>query len=137
MVSNDIESIKIGDSFVKKFIFTKEAVKLFSQLVDDKAPIHVDQNFATSKGLKGNIVHGFFISSIFSGILGQNLPGSNAVINLFNIKFHKKVYFNEQIIFIVKVLAVTKSVKAVSLSLEAKNLNEEKVVTGDTICSFI
>jgi len=137
MVNNDIESVKTDDSFVKKFIFTKEAVKLFSQLVDDKAPIHTDLNFAISKGLKGNIVHGFFISSIFSGILGQNLPGPNTVINLFNINFHKKVYLDEQLIFTVKVLSVTKSVKAVSLSLEAKNLDEEKVVTGDTICSFI
>lgn len=137
MVNNEIESVKIGDSFVKKFLFTKEAVKLFSQLVDDRAPIHIDQNFAISKGLKGNIVHGFFISSIFSGMLGQNLPGPNTVINLFNIKFHKKTYLNEQLVFTVKVLSVTKSVKAVSLSLEAKNLNQEKVATGDTICSFI
>jgi 3-hydroxybutyryl-CoA dehydratase len=136
MVS-ELESIKVGDFFVKKFIFTKEAVELFSQLVDDRAPIHIDKSFAISKGLEENIVHGFFISSIFSGILGQKLPGPNTVINLFNIKFHTKVYLNEQIIFKVQVLSITKSVKAVSLSLEAINLNDIKVISGDTICSFI
>ena len=89
------------------------------------------------RGLKKNIVHGFYISSIFSGILGEKLPGPKTVINTLNLKFHEKVFIDEEIIFKVKIHSLVKSVKAVVLSLNAINNKKKIVISGDCICSFI
>ena len=62
------QDLKIGQNIKKKFVFKRNLVLKFAETVDDKAPIHIDLGYAKKKGLKKNIVHGFYISSIFSGI---------------------------------------------------------------------
>ena len=119
-----------------KNLFSKNLVLKFIETVDDKAPIHVDLDYAKKRGLK-NIVHGFYISSIFSGMLGEKLPGPKTVINTLNLKFHRKVFIDDEIVFRVKINLLTKSVKAVVLSLKATNKKQKIVVSGDCICSFI
>tara|TARA_Y100000741_G_scaffold210784_1_gene160532 strand:+ start:110 stop:517 length:408 start_codon:yes stop_codon:yes gene_type:complete len=130
-------NLKVGQTLKKKFIFKKSLVIKFAEIVDDNAPIHVNLNYAKKKGLKKNIVHGFYISSIFSGMLGEKLPGPKTVINTLNLKFHEKVFIDEEIIFKVKINSLTESVKAVVLSLRAENKKKKIIVSGDCICSFI
>ena len=130
-------NLKVGQTLKKKFVFKKSLVIKFAEIVDDNAPIHVNLNYAKKKGLKKNIVHGFYISSIFSGMLGEKLPGPKTVINTLNLKFHEKVFIDEEIIFKVKINSLTESVKAVVLSLRAENKKKKIIVSGDCICSFI
>ncbi len=130
-------NLKVGQTLKKKFVFKKNLVMKFAEISDDNAPIHVNLNYAKKKGLKNNIVHGFYISSIFSGMLGERLPGPKTVINTLNLKFHEKVFIDEEIIFKVKINSLTKSVKAVLLSLRAENKKKKIVISGDCICSFI
>ncbi len=131
------QDLKIGQTLKKKFIFKRNLVLKFAETVDDKAPIHIDLDYAKKRGLKKNIVHGFYISSIFSGMLGEKLPGPKTVINTLNLKFHRKVFIDDEIVFRVKINLLTKSVKAVVLSLKATNKKQKIVVSGDCICSFI
>jgi acyl dehydratase len=132
-----LNNLKVGLTYKKKFIFKKNLVIKFGEIADDNAPIHMNLNFAKKRGLKKNIVHGFYISSIFSGILGEKLPGPKTVINTLNLKFHEKVFIDEEIIFKVKIHSLVKSVKAVVLSLNAINNKKKIVISGDCICSFI
>lgn len=130
------ESLKINQNEKKIFHFTEKKVKIFSELVDDFASIHHDIGFAKKKGLKKNIVHGFFISSIFSGMLGEKLPGSNSLINNISIKFHKKVFLDQKIIFTIKITHLIKSVRAVNLELKATDKSKTLYVSGEALCSF-
>lgn len=131
------QDLKVNQTIQKKFIFKKNLVLNFAKIVDDNAPIHVDPGYAKKRGLKKNIVHGFYISSIFSGMLGEKLPGPKTVINTLNLKFYEKVFVDDEIIFKVKINSLTKSVKAVVLSLKAINKKKRTVVSGNCICSFI
>ena len=70
-------------------------------------------------------------------MLGEKLPGPKTVINTLNLKFHRKVFIDDEIVFRVKINLLTKSVKAVVLSLKATNKKQKIVVSGDCICSFI
>jgi len=105
-------------------------------MVDDLAPFHFDKGFAQKHGFPDRIVHGFLISSFFSGILGQNLPGPSSVINQTSFKYHLPVFIGQRIIYSVSVEKITDAVKAVSLSLKATNNSDNIVINGSAICSF-
>ena len=137
MLSKKFENLKSNQTSKKKFHFSQQKVKVFSKIVDDFAPIHHDIIFAKRKGLKKNIVHGFFLSSIFSGMLGEKVPGPNSVINTINLKFHNKVYVGQKLIFKIKIIYLAKSVRAVNLELTAMDKNKVLYVSGEALCSFI
>ena len=136
MLNKNFKDIKIKQNIKKTFHFSQQKVEIFSKLVDDYAPIHHDVSFAKKKGLKKNIVHGFFLSSVFSGMLGEKLPGPNSVINTISLKFHKKVFVGQKIFFKVKVTRLTPSVRVVNLELEGKDKNKILYVSGEALCSF-
>ena len=69
------DKLKIGDraSIIKRFV--DEDILTFSELSNDKNPIHLDSNFASKTNFGRKIVHGMLIASLFSGLLGEKLPG--------------------------------------------------------------
>ena len=132
-----LKDIKAGDKVETEFIISKKRIKLFSELVDDYAPIHFDEEFAKVKGFEGSVAHGLLTSSFISGVLGNKLPGPNSVINEINVKYHLPVYPEQKITVVIQVQRVIESVNAVYLDIKIK---EEKtssiVISGRAICSF-
>ena len=132
-----IDQLKLGMSTKKKITFDREKVSSFANLVDDHAPIHQDEDFAKRQGFETTLVHGMFINSQFSGLLGQQLPGQKTVLNTINGKFHKPVHIGESVTFIVEVKQIVPAVKAVVLTLSAKTREGETVFSGSATCSFL
>ena len=116
--------------------FNPETVSAFGALVDDHAPIHFDESFARDGGFSGCVVHGFLLGSVFSGILGQQLPGPLSVINTVTLKLHRPTLIGESLEYQVKVDQFSEAVGAVVLSLSAKNSLGEIVISGKATCSF-
>ena len=131
----EFEKLEVGQTIERNFIFTDAAVTLYSDLVGDNSAIHMDENFARIRGFQTRVVHGMFVQSMFSGLLGSGLPGENSVINSLSIKFHCPVMVGDSVNFKVSIGSLIPSVKAVSLDLSA--LIENKIhVSGKAICSF-
>ena len=115
----NLDDISVGQSARHEFTFSKDVVTRFGDLVDDHAPVHFDAVFAESQGFDGTIVHGYLLASLFSGLLGERLPGPNTVINALSLKYHQPV-----------------PVGAVLLKLTAAKSDGEIAVSGRTTCSF-
>ena len=127
--------MNVKHSFSKNFVFTEEKVENFAYLCEDHAPVHFDKNYAIKMGYKNKIVHGFFISSIFSGILGNHLPGKNSVIRTINLNFMNPVFIKDEIIFKVEVDKIIESVKNIQLLLTAIRKSDEKIIIkGNASC---
>jgi len=127
--------INLKNTFSKNFVFTDEKVESFANLCDDQAPVHFDKNFAIKMGYNNKIVHGFFVSSIFSGILGNHLPGKNSVIRNINLNFMNPVFSKDEIIFKVEVEKIIESVKNIQLLLTAKRKIDDKIIIkGSASC---
>jgi enoyl-CoA hydratase len=116
--------------------FNREIVLAFGALVDDYAPIHFDETFAKEGGFAGCVVHGFLLGSVFSGMLGQQLPGPLSVINTVTLKMHRPTLIGESLEYQVKVDQFSEAVGAVVLSLTAKNSIGEIAISGKATCSF-
>ena len=77
-VSGDLKNdySKIGSTAEVIHKFSQEDVIGFANLCGDDNPIHTDPEFAKSTMFKETIVHGIFVSSLFSTIFGKSITGS-------------------------------------------------------------
>jgi 3-hydroxybutyryl-CoA dehydratase len=70
---------------------TDAEIDRFAALSGDYSPLHMDAQFAASRGFTGRVVHGAYLSSLGSQIIGMHLPGENCLLHSFQMKFAKPV----------------------------------------------
>jgi acyl dehydratase len=127
--------LKVGMSVRRSYHFDGHRVMCFAHLVGDFAPVHMDHDFAIEQGFSGRIVHGLFVQSIISGLLGEGIPGKHSVINTVSIKIHRPVLVGETVDYEVKIVGITPSVRALSLSF-AGCVGGQTTISGKVLCSF-
>jgi acyl dehydratase len=135
MDSYSFGDLSIGMTSERRYLFTEQRVETFATLVDDKAPVHQDLEFARNQGFEGRIVHGLFVQSIISGMLGNEIPGSKSVINSISMKMHGPVLVGQTVKYRIEIMALTLAVAAVSLNFSGM-LDEKIVISGKALCSF-
>ena len=74
------ENIDVGlkESFTA--FLTEEMMSDFAVIIGDHNPLHIDEAFAKDNGFKGNVVYGMLVSSLYSRLVGMNLPGKCALL---------------------------------------------------------
>lgn len=108
-----ISEYKIGMAAELTRSFSDEDVYLFSKLSGDINPVHLDENYAKETIFGARIVHGALVSSVFSTIFANNLPGAGCIYLKSENRFLKPVYLNEPVHFKVEVTDVIKEKKRV------------------------
>jgi len=88
---------KVGDRVEIKRIFIDEDILKFSELSKDNNPIHLDPIFASKTNFGKQIVHGMLVASLFSGLLGQKLPGKGTIYLGQTINFLNPVFIDEEV----------------------------------------
>ena len=73
------EDIKIGDAAEFERNISAEDVAGFARLSGDHNPLHVDPNYGQTSRFHGNVVHGMFLSSLFSTLVGMHCPGKKSL----------------------------------------------------------
>ena len=63
----------------EKITITDKMVRDFSELVGDKNPIHLDDEYSKNSIFGKRIVHGMLLSSFFSKIIATNYPGEGSI----------------------------------------------------------
>ena len=135
MDNYSIQDLSVGMLVARSYLFSEERVRAFANLVDDMAPVHTDAAFASLQGFEGKIVHGLFVQSPISGMLGNEIPGANSVINSLNMKMHRPVLVGQTVEYRVEIVALTHAVMAVTLSFSGV-VEGEVVISGKALCSF-
>ena len=89
--------IKVGDSYQKDIVVLREDGRKFAALSGDFNPIHTDDEYAKNTRFGQCIVHGIYMGSIISGILGNEFPGNGTIYLEQDLKFLKPVYYEKEI----------------------------------------
>jgi len=108
------------------FSFSMEEMLTFAKLSGDFNPIHMDSNFAKSKGFDSPIIYGLLLSSQMSRLIGQELPDKNTVLTGIQIDFMKPSYPGEKLIF--EAHLFTKSDSTNALEFKCNISRDQKIL---------
>ncbi len=125
-----ILELNVGDyAECVKCIEDKDVV-LFSEVSGDRNPVHLNEDYASTTRFKHRIAHGHLVSSLFSALLGTELPGQGSIYLSQDIHYLKPVYLNDEIRAVVKVVECDTTRNRVKLETNAYNQNNEIVISG-------
>jgi 3-hydroxybutyryl-CoA dehydratase len=130
MVGITIGDLKLGDSAFFQKTITDADVLLFAGVTGDMNPVHINDVYAQTSMFKKRIVHGGLVSSLFSTVLGTQLPGMGTIYLEQNSRFTKPVYLQDTIKAVVEVEEINLEKNRVKLKTTAYNQNGEAVVIG-------
>jgi acyl dehydratase len=89
--------IKIGAQAFFTHKVTKEDVDRFAVLSGDFNPLHLDSQYAATTDFGRPIVHGMFLASLFSRLVGMYIPGKRCLYLSQSLDFVQPVYVGEEI----------------------------------------
>jgi 3-hydroxybutyryl-CoA dehydratase len=129
----DISKYKVGDkaSITKKI--TTEMVIQFSEISEDKNPLHLDEEFAKTTMFKERISHGMLVGSLISAVIANKMPGEGAIYLSQSLKFIKPVKHNDIITAEVVVDEIIYDKRRLKLITTCTNQNDEQVLLGEAI----
>lgn len=130
MKGKTVHEMKLGDSASFSKTITDFDVKMFAGITGDFNPVHIDKEFAKNTPFKDRIAHGMLVASLFSTILGTQLPGEGAIYTGQELKFTKPVYLEDTITATVTITELDVEKNRVVLETIATNQNGDIVIKG-------
>jgi len=127
------KNLKVGDRASLSKVFTEEDVMQFANLSADTNPIHLDERFAAASVFGQRIVHGMLTASLFSGLIGVELPGEGAIYLGQSLTFKAPVLIGEQVTASVEIVKVREDKPIVTLRTLCVNNEGQVVVEGEAV----
>jgi phosphate acetyltransferase len=124
------DEIKVGDSASLSRTITTYDITSFAAVTGDYNPAHMDTEYAKGDIFHKIVAHGMLGGSLFSALLGMQLPGPGTIYLDQSLKFVKPVFPGDKITATVKVTKKVKKNNVVFLDCICVNQKKEKVITG-------
>lgn len=133
MKGKTIHEMTIGESASWSKMICDEDVTIFAQVSGDFNPVHVDEAFAKTTIFKNRIAHGMLCGSLFSTILGTQLPGEGSIYISQDLSFKKPVFLNDTITATCTVKELQVERNRVIMETIARNQNGDLVISGTAV----
>ncbi len=130
------DTLKVGDKSSVKKVFTQRDVELFANLSGDVNPVHLDQAVAEVSVFKDKVVHGMLAASLFSTIIGTQMPGPGSIYLGQNVKFKAPVFLGEEVEAILEVVNIRKDKPIATLKALCKKADGTVVIEGEAVVLF-
>lgn len=125
--------LKVGDWAELTKQFTPDVVSAFSEVSEDRNPLHLLPEFAAKTQFKKPIVHGALVSSLFSGLLGLHLPGAGTVYLSQSSQFSRPVLVGDSVRARVTIKSIRADKPIVTFTTEAFDGTGTLVVSGEAV----
>lgn len=130
-------ALEIGQSASISKVFTEEEVENFASLSEDRNPVHLDEEFAKSSIFGQRIVHGMLVASLFSGLLGEKLPGKGTIYLGQSLNFTAPVSIGEEITATVEIINIRDDKPIVTLRTWCVDSKGNTVINGEAVVKAI
>jgi acyl dehydratase len=127
---------KLGQQASISRSFTEQDVNDFARLSGDFNPIHIDPEFAKTTIFGQRIVHGVLVSSLFSNLLAEKVPGKGSIYLGQTFKFKKPVFFDQTVTAKVEVINIREDKPIVTMRTICTNEQGEELITGEAVLMF-
>ncbi|CAH0557825.1 unnamed protein product [Brassicogethes aeneus] len=118
-----LKDFKVGSKVFATRKITRKDLEDFARISGDFNTVHMNEG----------VVHGAFLNSIVSGVIGTKLPGPGCLVVQQTLNFPKKCFINEEIKVTVELEEIRKIWK---VSFNCK-VEDKTVLFGDAKLVFI
>ncbi|WP_409012141.1 MaoC family dehydratase [Aeromonas salmonicida] len=125
--------LEIGQKASLTKRFGAAEVEAFASLSEDFNPLHLDSTFAATTPFERPIVHGMLLASLFSGLLGQQLPGKGAVYLGQSLSFKQPVFVGDEVTAEVEIIAMRSDKPIITLATRILAAGDALAVTGEAV----
>ncbi len=113
--------------------FGPAEVAAFAGLSEDFNPLHLDPDFAATTVFERPIVHRMLLASLFSGLLGQQLPGKGSIYLGQSLAFKQPVFVGDEVTAEVEVIALRSDKPIATLATRIFTQGGALAVTGEAV----
>ena len=107
-------------------------IESFSDISEDRNPIHLSEDAGNASIFKSRVVHGMLSASLFSALLGEYLPGHGAIYLSQSLQFTRPVYPGDEVTASVTVINIDNVKNRITLKCEAK-VGDKLVIKGEAL----
>jgi 3-hydroxybutyryl-CoA dehydratase len=125
-----------GQVATRSLCVRDEIVRGFAELLGDRNPIHLDDDFAKHSRFGQRIAHGMIAASLISAVLGNDLPGPGTVYLSQSLQFVAPVFIGDTLEARVQVLNIKDRKPIATLETVCTNQRGEVVLKGEAIVLF-
>jgi 3-hydroxybutyryl-CoA dehydratase len=126
----------VGRSAARTVRITEAMVDDFARLSGDACPLHMTDAAARQAGFTGRVVHGLFLGSLVSSVLGLQLPGEDGLLQNIQLSFRNPCYVCDEIQIRVEAVEFFESVQTVALKIRITRSNGDVLCTGEATCGI-
>ncbi|HCR52251.1 TPA: hypothetical protein DIV48_01215 [Candidatus Kaiserbacteria bacterium] len=90
-------SLRIGEIASFERTIRADDVRAFADLSGDYSPLHMDDDYARSTQFGDRLVHGMFLGSLVSRLVGMHMPGKHALLMKESLEFKKPVRIGDTV----------------------------------------
>lgn len=123
------ESLKVGDEASIEHTISENDIARFAELSGDYNPLHVEDAYAGTTSFGKRVVHGMFISSLISQLVGMRLPGKYALLMREFMEFKKPAFIDDTVVVTGVIIARSEATRIIELAL-AVTKGKEIIATG-------
>jgi 3-hydroxybutyryl-CoA dehydratase len=128
------DELTVGLSHCFDAIVTEQMMSGFLAQTGDINPLHVDAEYARSRGFDSVVVYGLLASSFYSTLVGVYLPGRDALLHGLNLSFQKPVYVGVPLQVFGQISVLSEAYRrieiAASISSNGEQLSKAKILVG-------
>ncbi|MDE0305826.1 MAG: MaoC family dehydratase [Albidovulum sp.] len=125
-----LEDLRVGmRSRIAKTIGDRE-IEMFGEIAEDRNPLHFSDEAAKETIFGERIAHGMLTAALFSGLIGEKLPGHGTIYLGQNLRFVAPVKPGDKVVAEVTISEIDSDRNRVNLDCEAW-VDDKVVVTGD------
>ncbi len=127
-----LEDLTIGMKALCAKTITDADVTLFAGISGDTNPLHTNEEFASKTRFGHRIAHGYLTTSLWSTLIGTQLPGPGAIYMSQDTKFLRPVFIGATVTATVEIIELNVEKQKVILKDECR-VDNKLVATGKSV----
>ena len=123
-----IDEIEEGDSLSLTESIEDSQLLLYLGLTNDANPLYIQHDYTQKTEYQRPIVPSVMLMGIITSAISKHLPGPGSRVVNFSVNFIEPVFHYETLTFDFEVIKVDKMKDVVTISVEAVNTQEDRVL---------